>query len=392
MIPMFRKQLSILGMLCFSVPAAHAASVQVLSATVKDQAIAGATVILQKNGAASAATQTDAQGKVTLPTGYTDDASTLLLIKKDGYSTLVAKCPCEGLTYALSPVMKNLDGMRVVLTWGAEPQDLDSHISYPGNHIFWNSKNGTDGKLDVDDRDGFGPETITLTKKHEGETYVYSVHDYSDVNAPGTDALSKSEAKVFVYVGQSLVRTYYVPTGKKGNLWTVFRITGEGEFQDINSIRGVNANPATIGSEVASYGNDATRVVAENRTSDTVRAKAKNVAGEKAYREGRLDDAISLFQEATELDGSYGQAYGNLGLVYQKAGRSAEAIWANRKALALASGPNAATIRAGAYYNIGRIYEDANELSEALTAYMAARAEKANPVYDNAVERLNPHH
>jgi uncharacterized protein YfaP (DUF2135 family) len=389
----FRKQLSTLAMLCFTVSAAQAASVQVLSATVKDQAIAGASVILQKNGEASTATQTDAQGRATLAPGYADDASTLVILKKDGYSTLIAKCPCDNMTYALSPVMRNLDGMRVVLTWGKKPADLDSHISYPGNHIYFSAKKGTDANLDVDDTDSYGPETITLDRKHSGETYVYSVHDFTDMDRPGTTALSASEAKVFVYVGQSLVRTYYVPTGKAGNLWTVFRVTGEGEFQDINTIRGVTAEPKRIGGEVATYTNEATQVVAENESAaDPARAKAKNLAGESAYHAGRLDDAIALFQEATQLDASYGQAYGNLGLAYQKAGRSAEAIWADRKALALASGANAATTRAGAYYNIARMYEDAGQTADALTNYQAAKREKANPVYDKAIERVSAQH
>ena len=389
----FRKQLSTLAMLCLTVPAAHAASVQVLSATVKDQAIAGATVIVQKNGEASAGTQTDAQGKAALAAGYADDASTMVIIKKDGYSTLVAKCPCDGLTYALSPVMSNLDGLRVVLTWGKTPRDLDSHMSYPGSHVYFVAKKGVDANLDVDDTDSFGPETITLSRKHAGETYVYSVHDFTDGTRPGTTDLSSSEAKVFVYVGQSLVRTYYVPTGKTGNLWTVFRITGEGEFQDINTIRGVTSNPSEIGGQVATYNNEATQVVAENQAAaDPVQAKAKNLAGESAYHAGHLDDAIALFQQATQLDPSYGQAYGNLGLAYQKAGRSAEAIWADRKALALASGPNAATTRAGAYYNIARLYEDAGQFADALTNYQAAKREKANPAYDKAIERVSAHH
>ena len=393
MTPALRIQLSILATLCFTVSAANAASVQVLSATVKDQAIAGATVIMQKNGEASAGTQTDAQGRAALAAGYADDASTLVIVKKDGYSTLVAKCPCDGLTYALSPVMRNLDGLRVVLTWGQTPADLDSHISYPGNHIYFASKKGTDANLDVDDTDSFGPETITLDRKHAGETYVYSVHNFTDLNRPETIALSTSEAKVFVYVGQSLVRTYYVPTGQVGNLWTVFRITGEGEFQDINTIRGVKVGPASIGGEVSTYTNESTQVVAANQAAaNPAQAKAKNLAGESAYHAGHLDDAIALFQQATQLDPSYGQAYGNLGLAYQKAGRSAEAIWADRKALALASGPNAATTRAGAYYNIGRMYEDAGQFADALTNYQAAKREKANPAYDKAIERVSAHH
>jgi len=154
----------------------------------------------------------------------------------------------------------------------------------------------------------------------------------------------------------------------------------------------VQAGAANIGVEMSSYTNESTQVVAENQSvADPAQAKAKNLAGESAYHAGRLDDAIALFQQATQLDASYGQAYGNLGLAYQKAGRSAEAIWADRKALALASGPNAATTRAGAYYNIARIYEDAGQFADALTSYQAAKREKANTAYDKAIERVSAH-
>ena len=386
-----RRQLSVLGMLSF-VMTAHAGNVQILSATVKDQAVAGATVILQKNGEPSVGVSSDSEGHALLPSGYQDVAETLIIVKKDGYSTLVAKCPCEGMTYALSPVMHNLDGMRIVLTWGEKPTDLDSHITYPRNHIYFGSKKGEDANLDVDDTTSFGPETITLERKHEGETYVYSVHDYTDNMAPATTNLSESGAKVFVYIGQSLVRTYYVPTGKVGNLWAVFRVTGEGEFQDINSMEGMRGSFLQATGAIERYGNEDTHVAATNQAvADPTRAKARNQAGESAYHAGRLDDAISLFQEATQLDAANGQAYANLGLAYQKAGRSAEAIWADRKAIALASGPNAATTRAGAYYNIARLYEDAGQLADALTNYRAARQEKANPVYDKAIERVSAH-
>ena len=100
---------------------------QILSAVVKDQRIAGATVIIQKNGSASANGTTNVQGTTIVNTEFADTADSLIIVKKPGFSNLVAKCPCKGMTYALSPVMTNLDGMRIVLNWGAKPQDLDSH-------------------------------------------------------------------------------------------------------------------------------------------------------------------------------------------------------------------------------------------------------------------------
>lgn len=61
---------------------------------------------------------------------------------------------------------------------------------------------------DVDQTEGFGPETITVTRRHPGERYVYAVQDYSDKAYPQSFGLSLSDAKVFLYVGHTLVRTW----------------------------------------------------------------------------------------------------------------------------------------------------------------------------------------
>jgi tetratricopeptide (TPR) repeat protein len=118
------------------------------------------------------------------------------------------------------------------------------------------------------------------------------------------------------------------------------------------------------------------------------RAKTLNKQGEAAYHAGNYDEAIRLYQAAIELDGNFGQAYSNLGLAFQKAGNVAEALWANRKAIALANGANAATVRASSHYNNGRLYEAASQWSDALREYRYAKGEKTNPVYDKAIERM----
>ena len=363
--------------------------IEVLSAVVKDQKIADAQVLLQRNGAQNVVGQTNAQGQVTLTSDGADDANALLIIKKPGYSNLVVKCPCKDMTYAVSPVMTNLDGLRVVLTWGKTPEDLDSHMIFPGNNIYFESKTGTDAGLDVDDTDSYGPETITLQKKHFGESYVYAVHDFTNMSNPGSHQLSNSEAKVFVYMGQSLVRTYYVPKNRTGNLWTVFRMTGSGDLQDINAFSGTKVDPQDVLNEVKPLLNDAVAIDAVAVSSSALSdAKQLNVKGEAAYQAGNLDQAIDDFRQAIDLDNTFGKAYGNLGLAYQKAGNTAESIWANRKAIALASGSTANTVRAGAYYNIARIYEAAGQFSDALRQYQLAKEQKANPVYDTAIERV----
>ncbi|WP_404826268.1 YfaP family protein [Pectobacterium versatile] len=365
---------------------AQSINIEVLSATVKDKKIDDATVILQKNGAQSVTARSDVAGRAALNAPFDVDQDSLLIIKKAGYSDLVVKCPCDGMTYAISPVMKSLDGMRIVLTWGEKPDDLDSHLIYPGNHIYFSHKNGRDANLDVDDTDSFGPETITIDKKRLGESYIYAVHDYSNSEKANSLALSASRAKVFVYVGSSQVRSYSVPLNKTGNIWTVFRLNPNGDFEDINAVGEADFTKVKDSDALPMVLNSAQ--TAASVTGNAALAKNLNRDGEAAYGRGELEQATTLFLAAIDQDSVFGQAYSNLGLTYQKRGNIAEAIWANRKAIALANGSNAATTRASSYYNIAKIYENAGQFSDALQHYELARSEKSNTVYDNAIERM----
>ncbi len=369
-------------------------SIDILSAAVKDKRIEGASVTLQRNGAQSVSGITNTSGSISLGTSFADNKDALLIVKKEGYSNLVVKCPCAGMTYAISPVMTNLDGMRVVLSWGEKPFDLDSHLIFPGGHIYFDSKEGTDANLDVDDTDSYGPETVTISKKHFGESYIYAVQDYSNKGLPNSNYLSASKAKVFVYVGSSLVRSYSVPAGKRGNIWTVFKLNPNGEFEDINSVTSANFNGTTLDVRdlatviMPATDSSAPASPAMQNSGDTQLARKYNREGEAVYKTGQLEQAIQLFQQATELDGNYGQAFSNLGLAYQKNGNIAEAIWANRKAISLASGVNAATTRANSYYNIAKIYETSGQNAEALQHYQLAYTEKNKPSYEEAIARV----
>lgn len=369
---------------------ANSKSVEVLSAVVKDQKISGAQVVIQRNGEQSISSLSDDSGNAQIGNNSTDTNDSLIIIKKSGYSTLVAKCPCGGMSYALSPRMKGLDSMRVVLGWGSSPSDLDSHMVYPGNHIFFDHKLGDNGNLDVDDIDSYGPETITLTRRENGKPYIYAVHDYSDKYEPDTKNLSRSGAKVFVYVGESLVRTYYVPKDQSGNLWTVFKVNENGAIEDVNSLKGVSVGAGNIDNVLSPLLKSNATLPQQHWSADQIHiSNALNLKGEESYRRKQYDEAISLFTESINNYSENGKAYANLGLVYQKVGRTAEAIWANRKAITLASGKNASTIRAGANYNIGKIYEGEGQYNDALHYYHAAKKEKQNPVYDNAILRMS---
>jgi len=373
------------------IPAARAEStidIQILNAIVKDQVVAGANITLQKNGEQSVSAITNSQGQASFPVKFIDDQTTLLIVKKSGYSNLVVKCPCAGTTYAISPVMTNLDGLRIVLNWGVNPLDLDSHLVFPNNHVYFSKDNGDQANLDVDDITSYGPETITITQKKEGQRYIYAVHNYSEKSNLNSSSLSKSAAKVFVYVGQTLIRTYYVPNNQIGNMWAVFAVTAEGDFQDFNVLKNVKSEDRLELAEFSGVIEKTTPQAATYSSASQADAKTSNRLGEAAYHAGKYDESIRLYQAAIDSDGNYGQAYSNLGLVFQKAGRVSEALWANRKAIALASGAGAAIVRASSHYNNGKIYEAASQWQDALREFRAAKSENANAVYDKSILRM----
>lgn len=374
-------------LLALVLAAAEPVSVNVLSAVVKDQRLEGAEVTMQKNGAASVSAVTSTNGAATIAPTFSDkDEGVLLIVKKAGYSTLVARCPCQGMTYALSPVMRSLDGMRVVLSWGRSPLDLDLHTVYPGSHVFFQQKVGVAANLDVDDTDSFGPETITIEKKAFGQPYVFAVHDYSNRLLTGRASLAESGAKIFVYIGQSLIRRYEVPTARQGTLWTVFSIDGNGELHDHNTVTNAAPDPSselltTLQKQQSTGPHVALVVVTDDATT-------VNAEGERAYHAGRLEESVALYQRAIELSPDYGQAYSNLGLSFRKLGRTAEALWANRKSIALASGSDANVVRASSYYNIARIYEAEGQFADALMQYELANKERPMKVYEDSQRRM----
>jgi tetratricopeptide (TPR) repeat protein len=376
-------------------------SIDVLDATVKDKRLSGASVLLQQSGEQTVRATTDANGKAKLNSSKAENADTMLIIKKEGFSDLVVKCPCNGLTYALSPVMQNLDGLRIVLSWGAQPLDLDAHLVYADTHIYFDQKEGGGALLDVDDTDSYGPETITIDTKKYGTEYIYAVHDFSDRGAKDNERLSSSGAKVFVYIGQSLVKTYSVPTDEFGTVWTVFRLNAKGDFEDINRMSYIPLYDTDLYTQLAEHikqiANEPTRTASSALDPDVLsRAEELNKLGEKKYHSGDIEASVLYYSEAIRLNEYYAQAWSNLGLSYQKLNMHAECVYANRKAIEYASGEDKDTIRAASYYNIGRLYEysgkehhDLNyRYNEALRYYQYAIEQKYNSVYDTAIKRV----
>ena len=121
--------------------------------------------------------------------------------------------------------------IRVVLTWGATPSDLDSHLFYPGSTVdthvcYYNKQEYYDNEnLDVDDTDSYGPETTTIQELSRGQ-YKFYVADYTNCSAGNEKSMDMSDsgATVRVYGHDGLINTFFVPTHREGVIWEVFEI------------------------------------------------------------------------------------------------------------------------------------------------------------------------
>jgi hypothetical protein len=128
----------------------------------------------------------------------------------------------------------------IVLTWGAEPPDLDSHLlipmtwddAYDYYHICFYSMGRLGDRpyamLDVDDTSGFGPEIVTGTRVYEGR-FQFWVNDYLTED---TASVAASGAMVQLALGGALYHfeVSAVPTAgaHQGGWWHVFDILVDG--------------------------------------------------------------------------------------------------------------------------------------------------------------------
>ncbi|WP_199615434.1 S-layer homology domain-containing protein [Paenibacillus alkalitolerans] len=237
----------------------------VIGMTIKFRAGIGSTV-----GPVVSAVTTDANGryKVTLPPGsYTGE------ISGDGFIVTYLVGVAATNAYNMSENATAIriaaaEETRIVLVWGENPRDLDSHLVGPrpdaadefhtwyGNEkYFYNSVLYDD--LDLDDVSSYGPETTTIRHDVNG-TYRFYVHHYS-----GSQTTRTSGAEVRVYRGNSTepVRTYRVPAGEGSErYWAVFEMTVSDSgvsFTEINQLfgteteaRGPKVNVATVDSSI----------------------------------------------------------------------------------------------------------------------------------------------
>ena len=108
----------------------------------------------------------------------------------------------QSIKPVLSPILKPGE-IRIVLLWGQKIPDLDLHLyitEKDGNkiHIWHKNRKSPTATLDVDNRNGYGPETITIKNPNPGE-YLIVAHAYQDPKNQVPLKISQSDAEVRVY-------------------------------------------------------------------------------------------------------------------------------------------------------------------------------------------------
>ncbi len=179
-----------------------------------------------------------------------------LVVRKDGYATnytnLTVDEDREYIEISLSPQLIAGQNFRIQLSWGATPEDLDSHLAFIKNgslqyHIYFAQKYAYYDEsraryvtydsqyhssslkpvafLDRDDVNSYGPETVTIYELDNAGVYKYFVHDYSNMHNPSSTAMAYSGARVKIFNEEGMQRVFNVPN-EPGTVWKVFEIRG----------------------------------------------------------------------------------------------------------------------------------------------------------------------
>jgi len=181
--------------------------------SVECKAVIDATVNL-----AGRTYKTDKNGYLKLSMSYFDsmlDKTLPIIVSKEGYCNLEKNINImSGTLYDKRFLMSTIlpaKKARFVLQWGKKPRDLDLHLVGKDFHISFRDmkKIEKQAKLDRDDVDSFGPETITFDRIGKYESYDVYVHNYSN------ETFINNEAEISVYKGNKLDKILKLPNTNK---------------------------------------------------------------------------------------------------------------------------------------------------------------------------------
>ncbi len=184
--------------------------------------------------------KTDYRGYVTMSMDdfwAMDDEDVPIKVAKRGYITLETALKVRaGSVWNKRFVMsKKLDigNVRFVLQWQDTPMDLDLNLVANDFHISYQKSRSirNRARLDRDDMNGYGPETITLARVNKNKTYKVYVHNYRN------DKPFDGRAVLYVYADNKLVETIAIPKTKRSQRYVDLLELSGNEIRVINRAR-----------------------------------------------------------------------------------------------------------------------------------------------------------
>ncbi len=183
--------------------------------------------ITPRNCWTSGETCTDSDGGFNIPV---DANSTFSLVaSKNGTDSDLQTLSAPGTesTKDIGIICLNAPKIKIMTTWGANPADLDAHLTYPAatgttrEHVYYGGAGDGSVTLDTDAQNGFGPEIITVFVLHDG-VYRFSVHHYN-----GTGTISTSGANVDMVISGKGIYHKTPPGGATAvdDAWALWDIT-----------------------------------------------------------------------------------------------------------------------------------------------------------------------
>ncbi len=216
--------------------------------------VAGATVCLVWQGQPAVCVRSAGDGAYVLE--HLPAGEQTIRISASGHITYeisIVLVDGEITTRTLSPSPNLGNGQwRIVLTWGENPDDLDSHTWVPNgddsySEVFYRQKGdctaAPDTCLDVDDTTSYGPETTTIMQMHSG-TYRYAIHWYA-----GSGSWAASGATVQVYNSSGMVREFHAPadtTYTNKSWWYIFDLDSSGDITAHNAVSNEPPLPSSV--------------------------------------------------------------------------------------------------------------------------------------------------
>ncbi len=199
-------------------------------------AVDGALIVIDERWTYSS----DSDGKLVIPYEIPDGEHTLTVSKGEEYIVTSSNIFIDDGVITSSrqisiPKKVDYERVKIVLVWGENPKDLDLNVKAGWRHVSYKNKKSKNIRLDIDDTNMYGPETITIEKPDPKVIYECYVEDYSDSSSGKNSELQLSDAKVSVYFNNDFIKTFSVPM-QLGKRWNVFNIKNGTQIVEINKI------------------------------------------------------------------------------------------------------------------------------------------------------------